>query len=282
LKSAAYSHFVTNPHTFTKILAINDPLQRARGFLNLLKGALNERDYWESAAHAHEAESFAVSQPTASMGKKSGRKGSRGASSTSTTSMTPVNRADVGVRPLDAFIPTRVPRSVPNQVVWDIVKVNSVITIPVAGIVETNFQATLNSHPQVASWTALFDQWCIPRFSVTFESQYMSNSVSPPAFIVTGLDFDNVSNLSSIGLLEDFSTASNVVMSQAVRFTRTVTPSFKVAGAINTGQSVSRLWCDCAFPATPWFGIRSIAGSSGTTYPVSAFLTIWYAFRNQI
>lgn len=266
-----------------KILALNDPLQRARGWISLLKGALNERDYWESAAAAHEAAEFPTVSTKTSMGKKKSvgkRTGAGGGSST--ISSAPVNWVDLKIRPLSGAIPSSVPRSVSNQVVWDVVKINSVITVPTSGIVETNFQATLNSHPQVASWTALFDQWCIPRMSVTFESQYMSNSVSPPCFIVTALDFDNVTNLGTIGLLEDYSNANNVVMSQAVRFTRSIKPCLKVAGAIATGQSVSQLWCDSAQPAIPWFGIRSIAGSSGTTYPISAFLTIWFAFRNQI
>jgi hypothetical protein len=171
---------------------------------------------------------------------------------------------------------------VPNQVVWDVVKIPNVITVPTSGISEVNFSASLSLHPQASSWTSLFDQWCIPQFSVTFESQYMSNSVSPPAYIVIGLDFDNVTALGSTSALEDYSTAANVVMSQAVRFTRTVRACLKVAGTAGTGQSVGRLWVDSAVPGTTWFGIRSITNSSGTTYPISAFLTIWFAFRNQI
>jgi len=170
------------------------------------------------------------------MGKKSSRR--RGARSGSgTTGMAPVNAADVRVRPLNTRLPANVPRSVPNQVVWDVVKVPSVITVLTSGITEVNFQASLSSHPQVSSWTALFDQWCIPQFSVTFESQYMSNSVSAPAYIITGLDFDNVTALGSGPALEDYSTASNVVMSQAVRFTRTVRPCTKIAGASGTAQA---------------------------------------------
>jgi len=118
--------------------------------------------------------------------------------------------------------------------------------------------------------------------SVTFESQYMSNSVSPPAYITTGIDFDNVTALGSTAALESYPSANNVVMGTAVRFTRSVHPCLKVAGISGTGQSIGRLWCDSAVPGVNWFGIRSITNSSGTTYPISAFLTITYAFRNAI
>jgi len=250
--------------------------------LQLLKGALNERDYWNAAAHAHELSEFpVVPATTPSMAKKGSRR-SGGRSGSGSTGMAPINAADVRVRPLTTRIPPRVPRSVPNQVVWDVVKVPSVITVPTSGITEVNFQASLSSHPQSSSWTALFDQWCIPQFSVTFESQYMSNSVSPPAYITTGIDFDNVTALGSTAALEDYSTANNVVMSQAVRFTRSVRPCTKIAGASGTAQAVGRVWIDSAVPGVNWFGIRSITNSSGTTYPISAFLTIWFVFRNQI
>lgn len=118
--------------------------------------------------------------------------------------------------------------------------------------------------------------------SVTFESQYMSNSTGPPAFFVTALDFDNTTALGSISLLEDYSTAANVVMSQGTRITRSIRPCLKVAGPIATGQSLGRLWCDSANSNIPWFGIRSISTSVTTTYPIAVFLSIWFAFRNQI
>lgn len=205
-----------------------------------------------------------------------------GSAGTSSRGANPRNASDMRVKPPAPGIPSRIPRSLTNQIVWDTVKVLTVITVPTSGIVETNFQATLNSHPQVASWTALFDQWCIAQMSVTFESQYMSNSVSPPCTIVTALDFDNVTALGSLAALEDYTTSNSAVMSQGSTFTRSIRPCLKVAGPISTGQAVGRLWCDSAFPAVPWFGIRSVAGSSGTTYPISAFLTITYAFRNAI
>lgn len=211
----------------------------------------------------------------------SGRKAGKGASYSS-TGMAPSNRADMRVKPLTASIPGSVPKTVTNRLAWDSVKVVQNITLSTSALVETNFSASLSLHPQVSSWTALFDQWCIPQFSVTFESQYPSGASFAPCQFYTALDFDNSTALGSISAIDDYSTSSNIVMGVNTKFTRSIRPCLKVAGTAGTGQSVGRFWVDSAVPSTPWFGIRSIAANVSTTYNIQAFYTIWFAFRNQI
>jgi hypothetical protein len=204
------------------------------------------------------------------------------ASRSSTRGMAPQNKADLAVKPLSYRVPLNVPRQVSNQVVWDVLKLFSAITIPTSGIVETNFPFFLSQHPQVSSWTALFDQWCIPQATVSFQSEIPPGSTANPAVFVTALDFDNVANVGSLSALEDFSTASVDQMSAARVVTRSIHPCVKLRSGATDSSAVTRQWIDCASPAIAWYGVRSIGGVSSATYTVIAVTTIWFCFRNQI
>lgn len=250
--------------------------------MSLLKGALNERDSWEKAAAAHERLHFPPSSQSSAMPTRRSRRlgGSRGAGSS--TGMNPTNRMDLTIRPPAPMIPTSVPKQVSNKVAWDTVKVSSSITVSTSGISETNFNFNLSQHPQASSWQALYDQWCIPQASVTFNSQYPSNANFAPAQLVTALDFDNSTNLSSISLLEDFSTCNQQMLAEGVIHTRSVKPCVKTQLGTTANSGLGRTWCDCSVSTTPWYGIRSIIGVSGGNYFVTVTYQIWFAFRNQI
>jgi hypothetical protein len=121
-------------------------LPAARAFLSELRGYYNSRDSWNRLAHEHEQKELLRSaggqtshSSSSSMGRRKSRNKGSGGSSRGGRGMTPVNRADLGVRPPTYSIPTTVPRQVSNQVVWDVVKVNTVITTSSSSIVETNF-----------------------------------------------------------------------------------------------------------------------------------------------
>jgi len=170
------------------------------------------------------------------------------------------------------------------MIVWDVVKITNLITTAVGGITEVNFAVTLNSHPQSASWTALFDQWTIPQFSVSFESQMPPGSVTAPAILFTALDFDNNTTIGSVSAIEDFSTCDSHPMNPQTTFVRSVRPTCKsalLAGSlVNAGTQ--RSWVDSTQPGVFFFGIRSIATATAAVYNISCITTIWYAFRNQI
>jgi len=196
--------------------------------------------------------------------------------------MAPTNRADLMVRPLGPTIPDTVPRTISNKIAWDTFKTSVQLTFPTTGIVEINFSFNLASHPQASSWTSLFDQWCIPQASLRFESQYPSSATFPPATLFTALDFDSNSNLGMISAIEDFSTCAETVMSLGKTFVRTIRPCVKPQLGATASSGVGRVWCDSSVTNTPWFCIRALGGSTGTSYTVNITSTVWFAFRNQI
>jgi hypothetical protein len=201
----------------------------------------------------------------------------------------PTNTTDLAVvPPKQSNVPRRVPRNIASLLAWDSVKVESVIAVPTTGVTETNFVFSLSQHPQASSWEALFDQFCIPMATVVFESQLPPGATFAPAQLVTGLDFDNNTNISSVANLEDYSTSESRTMSCGSRVMRSIRciPKNVVS---NSGSSsftgvLGPQWLDCAGtgPNIPHFCVRSILESSSTTYNIKVTQTIWFAFRNQI
>jgi len=173
-----------------------------------------------------------------------------------------------------------VPRGIPNQVVWDVVKFLDTITTGGA-IAEVNYSYSLSSNPQVSSWVALFDQWTIPQFSITYESLLPPGSTVVPARLYTALDFDNVTALGSLTAIEDYSTCQEKVMEPGATVMRSIKPCCKEV-TTSSGQGLARLWIDSATPGVPFYGIRSILPATAGVTTTAVTTTVWYAFRNQI
>jgi len=211
---------------------------------------------------------------------KSGGKGGTGGG---VGSMAPASAADLRVKPPNSRnVPQNVPRNIPSQIVWDVVKLDSTITTSTSGVQETNYSFSLSNHPQVASWTALFDQWCIPQASVTFQSLLPPGSTLIPVKLYTALDFDNSNAITTISALEDYSTASMTVMEPQSRIVRSIRPCIKPTVS-SSNSAVDRMWIDSGTPSNSWYAIRSMCSQSATSnQTISVTTVIWYAFRNQI
>jgi len=195
--------------------------------------------------------------------------------------------ADLAVRPPTTQIPSKVPRLITNQVVWDKVKIDSTLTPSAGGIVELNFTAALTSHPQASSWTALYDQWCVPQFSVAFRSLEAPGGTSSISILYTALDFDSVNALGSIPTIEDYTTCQQMTMTTGSLHVRSVRPCIKLStgqvpgSGTNVNSTLSRSWQDSGAAGTPWIGIRSLVSASNSS-SITCTQTIWFAFRNQI
>jgi hypothetical protein len=217
---------------------------------------------------------------------RQGRRAPRGPISSGLGGMNPTNRSDLAIKPPDnTNVPRSIPRNVQSLIAWDSVKINSLIT-GTSSIVETNFAASLQAHPQSSSWSSLFDQWCIPQFTVEFDSQIPPGATSIPPVLYTAIDFDNVNNLGSISSLEDYASCEARQLTTGVRTMRSVRPTVKVVQGVSGGSSsisgVSKaMWTDSAQITTLYYGVRSILGISPSTV-VNVTWTIWFAFRNQI
>jgi hypothetical protein len=217
---------------------------------------------------------------------RQGRRVPRGPISSGLGGMNPTNRGDLAVKPPDdSNVPKSIPRNVQSLIAWDSVKVNSLIT-GASSLVETNYAASLSIHPQASSWASLFDQWTIPQFTVEFDSQIPPGATNIPPVLYTAIDFDNVANLGSIAVLEDYSTCEARQLTTGVRTMRSVRPCVKIVQGVSGGSTstsgVSKaMWVDSGQITTQFYAIRSILGISPATV-VNVTWTIWFAFRNQI
>jgi hypothetical protein len=202
--------------------------------------------------------------------------------------MNPTNGADLRVKPPDLrSVPRRVPRNVASLIAWDVVKVNSVISTT-SSPVETNFAAQLSTHPQYASWVALFDQYCIPQFTIEIDSEVTPNGSGAPPMLYTAIDFDNVGSLGSVQAIEDFATCEYVAMGQNRRHMRSVRPCVQAALQLASGSASSSgvgeigpMWINSAQSTVYHYGIRTIFGA-GAVYSMNVTWTVWFAFRNQV
>jgi hypothetical protein len=212
--------------------------------------------------------------------------GASGRSSRSRSNNGRVNSSDLALKPPVGAIPSRVPRQVGNQVVWDVIKLDSTITTTAGGAsTETNFGFSLSQHPSQNNWTALYDQWCIPQASVTFRSNVPPGSLSTSPTLYTAIDFDNIGTLGSVTLIEDFSSCVATQMFPQNSVTRSVKPCNSLSNRTTAGlqaATLARMWVDSGSNQTNFFGIRSIATPTTTAVTLSVTVTLWFAFRNQI
>jgi len=239
------------------------------------------------AAAGYSASSF-VSSPSPSMTKKSKikrRKGGRPPSS-STTGMNPFNLADSRVvPPRYGNVPTKIPPDITSRIVWDTVKIDGTIITSISAVTETNFVFSISLHPQVAAWTVLFDVWCIPFASVTFQSLYQPGATLVPPLLATALDFDNSAPIGSLSNIEDFASCEATVMSVGTRFTRTVHPCTKLSAAYSSGVSSASptpSWADSTATSTSMYGIRSLIPPTAGVFEIRTTTVIWFAFRHAI
>jgi len=246
--------------------------QNLEWLVNAVQQSRDEHAEIASGIAAREKLVAASGGHVGSSGRSKG--GGRGGSS---VGMRPANKADLAIKPLtNTNVPSRVPR-VLSAIVWDLVKVRSTITTNTSSIVETNFGVSMATHPQASSWVSLYDQWCIPQFSVSFTSTEAPGGGGQLAELHSALDFDNVANIGSVTLIDDYGTAAVVILQPGRTFTRSIRP------CVNLSGSIRRTWCDSATQSIAWNGIRTITTqASGAAISLVVETTIWYAFRNSI
>lgn len=195
-----------------------------------------------------------------------------------------IQRGDLTLSRSWRRVPQSVPRSLASQVIWDVVRITSVIQTSLTAITETNFAFTFNSHPELTQWAALFDQWCIPQVAVTFASLEPPGSLGVIPQLYTAVDFDNTTNLGAALTLLEFENAQSVALGSGMSHTRACHPCLKVnLSSSGSSAGVDKMWCDSANPGGTWFGIRSIVEATPTTVSlIRVTQTLWFAFRSGI
>jgi hypothetical protein len=229
--------------------------------------------------------SYSPSPSVASSHAHSGRRSKR-VKSSGLGGMNPANSADLRLKPpTDLNVPKSVPRSIPNLVVWDSVKLSSQIAASGAGIVETNYIFTITLHNQYSSWLALYDQYCIVQASIEFDSLTPPGQTYSSPVLYTAIDFDSAQAITNLSAIGDFGSCEVIVMAPEKRHLRSVKPCCKVStqtsGTSVMNAGVTRQWVDSAASQVQHYGIRTLTQFYGAG-SISVVQTIYYAFRNQI
>jgi len=250
--------------------------------LSSIKSALDDRDNWEMLASDHESKQVAQ-MAKVPLSQKS-RLGSSGGRSSGFGGMIPTNRSDLKVKPLkNTNLPSTIPRNIASQIIYDVVKIDSQFSTSGTSIVEINDSFSLAPHPQVASWVALFDQWGVVQASITYSSLFLEGSGIAPVMLYTAIDFDNATALNSVASIEDYGSCVAKSFGLNQRITRTVKPCVKDTLNPNSGQGVTRQWCDTAYPGILHYGLRMIAGvDPAGSYQIQKTTCIVFCFRNCI
>jgi len=254
-----------------------------REIINEVASTRNSNLAFRQSVQDHEQNAIAQMSPSALSGPSvSASRSSSSSSRSGGSKMQPVNRTDLKLKPPSPSIPQGIPKNVSSQIFWDVVKIRTKYDTSLTGDYNYAFAPSLQSHPQFSQLIPLFDQWCIPQFSVTWMALTPPGSTGTVIELHTAIDFDNVANL-TLQQIDQFDCARVDTLVDNKKVTRTCRPRNKttVGGTANAG--VTATWVDSAVSATPWFGIRSIiAMSYGLSQSVVAEQTIWFAFRGRI
>lgn len=224
------------------------------------------------------------------MPSKSGKRkggGSKRVNSSGPGGMNPVNQSDLRLKPPNAFnVPKSIPRNIGRMVTWDVYKTQFNITSGSSGLSETNYSFQANNNPQSSTWFSLFDQYCIPMVSIEFDSLTPPGQTYSSPVLYTALDFDNVSNISTIAAIEEYDSCEVIVLAPEKRTIRSVRPCTKGAilnggGSTVIGQVQGPVWLDSGQAGIAHFGIRSMVNFSNAG-AVQVIQTMYVAYRNHI
>jgi hypothetical protein len=280
--ASARSNIITSlPSLLSGVNTLADWVREARADKLAFRAAVHEH---ERSSTSNPPSSRPVLPSAGRGGGRSRRRAGRRPLASGKGGMNPTNSADLQVKPPSLFnVPSRIPRNLQKQVVWDVIKINAQVNFPTTGgLAEFNSSFALSSHPQVTNWQALYDQFSIPQASVEFDSLLPPGSTANPGILYIALDFDSTASVGSIAAIEDFSTCEVVPMTAQMRHLRSVHPTVRSTTSSGNNLINKSMWIDTAAPTTLFFGIRALVNQIPTAYTINVTTTIWFCFRNQI
>lgn len=256
--------------------ALAEAVAEVRRQLGVVKSALDSRDSWEAKAAAHEASQFASPGKASVSSGRSGRGGSRGNGGPR------MNRGDLKINP-PSTKPPKIPKSLRNQLFWISGSYEpGVITLSTSTVVENNYAALLSNFTGYSNLVALFDQYFIAEFSVSFFSQYPQGGQGTPCKFYSAIDFDNTANLGTISAIESYGSCQIKEMIGGTVVTRSCRPCVKDTVSNVSNSGCVRQWIDTSYSSINHYGIRSIAGVVGATYTILPTISFLICFRNVV
>jgi hypothetical protein len=170
------------------------------------------------------------------------------------------------------------PNRLMKQVFQTMVSIRGTFNTSGSGLTEVNYSWNLQSHPQYSALAGLFDQYCILKVEVKF----MASQNTYVADVHTAIDYDNIGNLSSVTLIDQYTNVIVRPLLGAKSFTRVIFPAIGADLSGVGGAGVNTSWVDSNNQTIPHLGFRSITPTMSTAVEIITEQRIWYAFRNGL
>ncbi len=147
----------------------------------------------------------------------------------------------------------------------------------------TSFSFILNSINQVASYTALFDQYRIMEVEARFIPRSANFSAIPysQGLLTSVIDYDDASVVSTPAAALDYQSQLTVPVGQP--FVRRFKPHIAVAaynGSFGGFSNAADVWIDAASPDVQHYGMKLVATPTNTAVGYDMIVKLWCQFRN--
>jgi hypothetical protein len=176
------------------------------------------------------------------------------------------------------------------MIYWTQQSYSSIVSVPANSLFsEQNLYILLGNFSNYAQLTTVFDQYCIESAVVSMTPRSTTAGLQTFGLMTTALDYDNVSNLGLVTLVQQFATAMTTELVSGQTIQRALRPT--VAPAIyNTAPGgfsaygVARMWVDAANAGCPHYGYRSYynnPSSVNSAFTLEIVVTAILGFRNK-
>jgi len=187
--------------------------------------------------------------------------------------------SDLTYRPVPPTYSSRPPRQLLNQVFFarqtTAASINTGSTAIEANI---SFSAAIDME-QYTAYLSIFDQYYLHSAVVTITNEYQQSGTNAFPVVHTAIDYDSITNLSSVPAIESYGTHNVDVLIPGKSVTRIIMPC---VGTTSTNNSlISRLWVSSLNPSVPFYGFRSIT-EPATGGVLSVSISCIWAYRNTV
>jgi hypothetical protein len=183
------------------------------------------------------------------------------------------------------------PRQLGNQTFWARYSAQTVVSTSTSAIFESNYAFSLSgfiTNTQIGSLQGVFDQYAIYCVVASIANNSPEGGTGVIPQVYTAIDFDNVSNLGSLGAISEFESINVSSIAPGNSVTRTILPVLSTGGWIATlggfyPSVLQRSWVDLQYPAMSYYGFRSITNNTpGAAVQLDFTFTLIVAFRNTV
>jgi len=189
--------------------------------------------------------------------------------------------ADLTTTPPPNNYRSRPPRSLNNQVHF--VRSTQLVTLTTSTTAITEVNTAWTASASLINYTnylAVFDQYFLHSVVCNVTNTQGPGGTATIPYVVTAIDYDNITNLGSAAALDGFVTANTTLLTSGGTVSRYIEPT--VAPTIGSSQGVSRMWVDSVSTGCPFYGFRCIVSTTSAATVLDLFYEMIWAFRNPI